>query len=103
MPVGAWGVQFFKRIDLMAEVTAIGFVVPALDPHNAGANAAGGEGDEVSDAAIVGAHAAGAAESEGDGIDGAPQLELHATGPVEGKGGVKGNRALKNFIRMDNC
>jgi hypothetical protein len=31
----------------MAEVTGIGFVVPTLDPRNAGANAAGWEGNEV--------------------------------------------------------
>jgi hypothetical protein len=30
-------VHLSEQIDLMAEVTAIGFVVPALDPHNAGA------------------------------------------------------------------
>ncbi len=46
-------VHLSKWIDLIAEVTAVGFVVPALDPHNAGANAAGGEGDDVSDAAVV--------------------------------------------------
>ncbi len=46
MPVGA-RVHLSKRIDLMAKVTAIGFVVPALGPHNVGANAVGGEGDEV--------------------------------------------------------
>jgi hypothetical protein len=39
----------------MAEVTAIKFGVPALDPHNAGANAAGGEGDEVGNVAVVAA------------------------------------------------
>ncbi len=59
---------------------------------NAGANAAGEEGDEVGNAAIaiVGAHAARAAESKGDGICGAPQLELRAAGAVEGECGVKG-------------
>jgi hypothetical protein len=57
-------VHLSKQIDLMAEVTAIGFVVPALDPPNVGANAARGEGDEVGNAAIVGACAARAAESK---------------------------------------
>jgi hypothetical protein len=90
MPVGARGVHLSERIDLMAEVTAIGFVVPALDPHNAGANAAGGEGDKAGNAAIVGTRDVGAAEREGDGVGGAPQLELHEAGAVEGKGGVKG-------------
>jgi hypothetical protein len=52
MPVGA-RVHLSKQIDLMAEVTAIGFVVPVLDPHNAGAKAARGEGDEVGNTAIV--------------------------------------------------
>jgi hypothetical protein len=89
MSVGARGVHLSKQIDLMAEMTVIGVVVPALDPRNAGANAAGGEGDEVSNTAIVGACAARAAESEGDGIGGAPQLESCALGAVEGKGGVK--------------
>ncbi len=74
----------------MAEVTAIGFVVPKLEPGNVGANAAGGEGDEVGNVAIVGAHAARAAESKGDGIGGVPQLEPRAAGAVEGKCGVKG-------------
>ncbi len=78
----------------MAEVTAIGFMVPALDPRNTGTNAAGGESDDVSNTSVVGACAAGAAESEGDGIGaGAPQLELHAMGPVEGEGGVEGDGA----------
>jgi hypothetical protein len=76
MPVGARGVHLSKQIDLMAEVTLIGFVVPTLDPRNMGTNAAGGESDDVSNAAVVGACAAGAAESKGDGIGaGAPQLE----------------------------
>ncbi len=67
-----------------------------------GVNAAGGVGDEVSDAAIVGARAARAAESKGDSIGRAPQLELHAAGPVEGEGGVEGNGALRKCTRMDN-
>jgi hypothetical protein len=61
-------------------------VAPTLDPCNAVVNVAGGVGDEVSNAAIVGAHAARAAESKGDSIGGAPQLEPHAMGPVEGEG-----------------
>jgi hypothetical protein len=101
MPVGA-RVHLTKRIDLMAEVAAIGLVVSALDPRNAGANAAGGEGDEVSDVAFVGACAARAAESKGDGIGGAPQLELHATGHVEGEGGVEGNGASQKRTRTYN-
>jgi hypothetical protein len=47
-------------------------------------------GDEVGDAVIVGACAAGAADSKGDGIGGAPHLEPHEAGAVEGKGWVKG-------------
>jgi hypothetical protein len=58
MMVGARGVHLSKRIDLMAEVTAMGFVVPVLDPHNTGANAVGGESDDVSNVAVVGARAA---------------------------------------------
>jgi hypothetical protein len=101
MPVGA-RVHFLEWIDLMAEVTAIGYVVPALDPRNAGANVAGGEGDEVSNTAIVEACAARAAESKGDGIGGAPQLEPHAMGAVEGKCGDKGNGASRKHARMDD-
>ncbi len=93
MTIGA-RVHLSKRIDLMAEVAAIGFVVPALDPCNAGVNVAGGVGDEVSNAAIVGARAARAAESKGDNVGGAPQLEPCAMGHVEGEGGVEGNIAL---------
>ncbi len=86
----------------MAEVAAIGFIVPTLDPRNVGMNAAGGVGDEVSGAATVGACAARAAESKGDSIGGAPKLEPHAMGHVEGKGGVEGNRALQKCTRSDN-
>ncbi len=100
MPVGV-RVHLSKLIDLMAEVAAIGFVVPVLDPHNAGVNAAGGVGDEVSDAAIVGACAARAAESKGDSIGGALQLEPRAMGPVEGKGGVEGTGASQKRTRTD--
>ncbi len=60
MPVGARGVHRSKQIDLMAEVTAIGFMVPALDLRNAGGNAAAGEGDEVGNVAIVGVKLRGA-------------------------------------------
>jgi hypothetical protein len=83
-----------ERVDLMSKIRATGFVAPALDPRNVGVNAAGGVGDEVSDAAIVGACAARAAESKGDSIGGVPQLEPCAMGPVEGKGGVEGSEAL---------
>ncbi len=101
MPVGA-RVHLSKQIDLMAEVAAIGFMVPTFDPHNAGVNAAGGVGDEVSNGAIVGACAARAAESKGDSIGGAPQLEPRAIGHMEGKGGVEGDGASQKHMRMDN-
>jgi hypothetical protein len=101
MPVCA-RVHLFKWIDLMAEVAAIGFVVPPLDPHNAGVNAAEGVGDEVSKAAIVGARAARAAESESDSNGAAPQLEPRAMGHVEGKGGVEDDGALQKRTRTDN-
>ncbi len=84
-----------KWIDLISEVAAIGFVVTALDPCNAGVNAAGGMGDEVSNVAIVGARATRAARSKGDSVGGVPQLEPCAMGHVEGKGGVEGNGALQ--------
>ncbi len=54
-------------------------------------------GDEVSDAAIVGACAARSVESKGDSISGSPQLEPHATGPVEGKGGLKATDHCKSM------
>ncbi len=92
MPVVA-RVHLSKWIDLMAEVAAIEFVVPPLDPRNVRVNAAGGVGDEVSNASIVGACAARAAESKGDSIGGVPQLEPRAMGHVEGKGGVEGDGA----------
>jgi hypothetical protein len=91
-----------ERIDVMAEVTLIGFVVPALDPRNAGGNAAGGEGDDVSNAAVVGSCAARAAESKGNGIGGAPLLKPCATGAVEGEGGVEGDGALQKRARTDD-
>jgi hypothetical protein len=103
MPVGARGVHLSKQIDLMAEVTAIKFLVPVLNPCNMGMNAAGGEGDDVSNTAVVGACVAGAAKSKGHGVGAeAPQLEPCATGPVEGKGGVEGDGALQKCNRMDN-
>jgi hypothetical protein len=101
MPVGA-RVHISERIDLMAKVAAIGFMVPMLDPRNAGMNVAGGVGYEVSGTAIVGACAARATESKGDIFDGAPKLEPHAMSHVEGKGGVEGNRVLQKCTRMDN-
>jgi hypothetical protein len=102
MPVTGTCMHLYEQIDLMSEIRVIGFVAPTLDPRNAGVNAAGGVGDEVSNVAIVGACAERAAESKGDSVGGAPQLKLHATGPVEGKGGVEGNRALRKRTRMDN-
>jgi hypothetical protein len=86
----------------MSEIRAIGFVARALDPGNIGTNALREEGDDVSNAAVVGACAARTAESKGDGIGGVPQLEPRATGPVEGKGGVKGDGALRKRMRTDN-
>jgi hypothetical protein len=56
-------VHLSERIDLMANVTSIGFVVPTLDKRNVGVNVAGGEGDNVSNAAVVGACAARVAEN----------------------------------------
>jgi hypothetical protein len=102
MPVMGMRVHLSERIDLMSEIRVIGFVAPALDPRNAGVNAAGGVGDEVSNMAIVGACAAKAAESEGDSVGGAPQLELHAMGPVEGEGGVEGDGSSQKRARTDN-
>ncbi len=102
MPVMETCMHLSEWIDLMSEIRAVGFVVPALDPHNVGVNAAGGVGDEVSNAAIVGACAARAAESKGDSVSGAPQLEPHATCPVDGEGGVEGNGALRKRTRTDN-
>ncbi len=49
MPVMGMRVHLSERIELMSEIRAIGFVVPALDPRKAGVNAAGGVGDKVSD------------------------------------------------------
>jgi hypothetical protein len=49
-------VHLFKRIDLMFDIQVNGFVAPTSDPQNTGMNAAGGESDDVSNAAVVGAH-----------------------------------------------
>jgi hypothetical protein len=97
-------VHLSKWIDLMSNIQANGFKAPALDPRNMETNAAGEESDDVSNAAVVGASAAGAAESEGDGdgLGGAPQLEPHAAGPVEGEGGVEGDGASQKRTRMDS-
>ena len=54
-------VYLSEWIDLIAEVSVIGFAAPALDPRNVGANEVGGEGDDVSNAAVVGISAARAA------------------------------------------
>jgi hypothetical protein len=75
-----------------------------LDPRNTGTNDVGGDSDNVSDSAVVGAGAARAAESKGDGDDvaGEPQLEPRAKGPVEGEGGVEGGGASQKCMRTDN-
>jgi hypothetical protein len=88
----------------MSDIQVNGFVAPALDLHNMGINDAGGESDDVSERAVVGAGAVGTAESKGvgDGVTGEPQLEPRATGPVEGEDGVKGNEASQKCTRMDN-
>ncbi len=69
-----------------------------------GTNDVGGDSDDVSNIAVVGAGAAQAAESkgDGDGIAKEPQLEPHATGTVEGEGRVEGNGASQKCTRMDN-
>jgi hypothetical protein len=97
-------VHLSKRIDLMCDIRANGFVAPTLDPCNTETNDAGGDSDDVSNLAVVGADAARAAESKGDSDDiaGEPQLELRATGPVEGEGESKGNRASRKRTRTDN-
>ncbi len=92
-------VHLSKRIDLMAKVSAIRFVAPTLDPRNAGTNAAGGECDDVSEAAVVGICAAGAAESKGNDVGGAPLLEPCVTDAVLSKGGVNGNGAPRKHAR----
>jgi hypothetical protein len=66
-------VHLSMRIDLMSNIQGNGFMAPKLDPRNTGTNAAGGESDDVSDAAVVGDCAAGAAERKGYGVGGAPQ------------------------------
>ncbi len=80
-----------EQIDLIFEIRVVQLVEPTLDPRNVGVNAAGGVGDEVSNATIDGAHAARAAESNGDSVGGVPQLEPGATCLVDGKGGVEGD------------
>jgi hypothetical protein len=86
---------------MMAAVSAVGFVAPALDPHNARANAVGGEGNNVMDAAAVEIHVARAAENKGEGVGGAPLLEPHVTDAVEGERGVEGNGAPQKRVRSD--
>jgi hypothetical protein len=93
MPVMGNCMHLSERIGLISKIRAVRFVEPVLDPRNVGVNGAGGVGDEVRNAAIVGACAARAAESKGDSVGGVPQLEPHATCPVDGKGGVEGNGA----------
>jgi hypothetical protein len=95
-------VHLSKQMDLMADVRLIGFMAPTLDPLNAGANAVGGEGDDISNVAVVDACAKRAAESKGDGIGGLPQLEPREMGAVKGKGGVEGVGALQECAKADN-
>jgi hypothetical protein len=97
-------VHLSKWIDLMFDIRANGFMAPVLNLRNMGTNDAGGESDDVSNVAVVGAGAAGAAESksDGDGIAGEPQLEMHAMGPVKGVGGVKGKGASRKRMRTNN-
>ncbi len=95
-------VHLSKQIDLMAKVSAIRFAAPALDPRNVGANAAGGEGDDVSNVAVVGICGARAVESKGDGVSGVPLLERCVTDAMEGKGGVDGNGVPRKCAGMDD-
>jgi hypothetical protein len=99
MPVMRTRVHLFERINLMSKIRATRFMAPVLDLRNTGVNVAGGVGDEVVNAAIVGACAARAAVNTGDSVGGALQLELYATGPVEGKGGVEGNGLLQKACK----
>jgi hypothetical protein len=102
MPVMGNRVHLSERIDLISKIRAVEFVEPVLDPRNVGVNVAGGVGDEVSNAAIVGVCAARAAESKGDSVGGVLQLEPRAMCPVDGKGGVEGDGTLQKRMRMDN-
>jgi hypothetical protein len=86
---------------MMAAVSAIGFVVPVLDPRNAEANATGGEGNDVRNAAMVEIHVAIAAENKGEGVGATPLLEPRVTDAVEGERGVKGNKAPQKRARVD--
>jgi hypothetical protein len=102
MPMMGNCVHLSEWIDLISKKRVVGFVEPALDPCNVGVNVAGGVGDEVRNAAIVGACAARAAESKGDSVGGVPQLEPCAMCPVDSKGGVEGNGASRKRMRTDN-
>ncbi len=102
MPLMGNHVHLSEWIDLISKIRAVGFVEPTLDSRNVGVNVAGGVGDEVRNAAIEGACAAGAVESEGDSVGGVPQPEPRATCPVDGKGGVEGDEALQKRTRTDN-
>jgi hypothetical protein len=97
-------VHFSEQINLILDIQANEFLASALDPHNTGENDVGGDSDDVSNSALVGAGAARAVESEGDGVGiaGEPELKPRATGPVEGEGGVKRNRASQKCMRTDN-
>jgi hypothetical protein len=76
-------------------------MAPALDPRNAGANAARGKGNDVGNAAVVEICVVRAAENKGEGIGGAPLLEPHDTDAVEVKRVVEGNRAPRKRTRLD--
>ncbi len=92
----------YEWYDLMATVSAIGFVAPVLDPCNAGANAAGGEDDDVGNEAVVEIRVARAAENKREGVSGAPLLEPRVTDAMEGNGGVKGNGALRKHAKSED-
>jgi hypothetical protein len=90
-----------ERHDMMAAVSAIGFVAPPLDSRNAGVNAARGEGYNVGKAAVTEIHVARAAENKGEGVGGTPLLEPCVTDAMEGKQGVEGNGAPQKCTRLD--
>jgi hypothetical protein len=102
MALGRFGRGYLHEWhDMMAAVSVIGFVAPALDPYNAGANAVGGEGNNVNVVAVVEIHVARAAENKGEGVGGAPLLEPRVTDAVEGERGVEGNGAPQKHVRSD--
>jgi hypothetical protein len=97
MGLGRFGRGYLReRRDMMAAVSAIGFVAPPLDPRNTGANVAGGEGNNVGNTAVAEIHVARAAENKNEGVGGMPHWNRKLRMQWRASGGSRATECCKS-------